>query len=249
MLSIIIGLLSGLICLIIYPIKLLPKVIYFPLVMKDSFRFLYKDPKLGSNIKFIGYLTIFCLGIISLPLFILGSISFGFVRGFYIGFKNIFELSSYLKNDSDYVEIWLLTSLSNLRKEPNPLPEGKRPFEIGVFKSLSTLISITIFSVIGGPAIALVISLQLPILFYRVIANLNWKKDWIVNSFLSTLLCSIVVIAPPLLLVGAVCYYFVLGGIRGFTKGIRSSFNLMLNDLHNIHIVFLKIRSKRRIAY
>jgi hypothetical protein len=244
-----------------YPLATLPLNRHLPGAFVNTYKAIHKVVSVGPNLKAVAYVTVPIAGVAIPPLLFAGSALFGFVRGAISAvwtdrddekkqgfFSRVFGSVS---EDLETVDKTLVEDLlPRLRDyQPDPLPEGEKPFDISPFRAVKGVLCGVVLTLLEAPALALITLLRVPGLFFSLLEAIFRGVDsfaTLVLALLMTFLAAgVLVLVPPVLALGTICFGVGAGCVRGYSDGVRSAVAGVFSDLGNWNKILSQIQSGR----
>ncbi|MHB2015918.1 MAG: hypothetical protein ACYCW6_03120, partial [Candidatus Xenobia bacterium] len=104
--------------------------------------------------------------------------------------------------------------------ETEPLPPGKKPYDIKVVEAGKGLAAGVVGAAVDGPAIGVITTARVPKGFYKAMKEI-WSKDNNIGPVLKS--CATILAVPAAVL--AVPFSFVGGAVYGFATGLHDGYS------------------------
>ncbi len=238
----VVGAVSGAIS---YPLGTLSLNRHLPGALVDTYRAVYKTNNVGPNLKAVAYVTIPVAGVVAPPLLFVSSALYGFVRSGLSG-ASIFERyeKSFFSRVFGVIKEDLKTADEKLIKDllphlhdyqPSPLAEDEKPFDISPFKAVKGILCGLTLTLLEGPSLSLITLLRTPRIAFSLLRTIFESVDdfatFVLSLLLTFLLFGILVLFPPVLMLGTMCFGLGAGCVRGYSEGIKSAAKGLFQDL------------------
>lgn len=233
------GLLGGIIGSVAYSFVAAPlELRHLPRAVVSAYRALYRENRIGPNLKTAVY-VISPLGIVIIPpLSITAGVIFGLLRGATSSSEHgIGGLGRDFKDDLAKIDGEVVKSLVSMYDyQPNPLPAGKKPFDISVFQTFKALVASIAAAVIGTPAMTAVAVLRLPRFYIRSVKSLfrECKDDRYFVVLAAVLMTAVIPLVPLLALLAAIFVNLARGGYHGYTEGVGKAAVKAVEDTREV---------------
>lgn len=201
-----------------------------PWALVNSYKALWRENRVGPRVKTVVSIVLPAVGLLVIPLGVVGSVLYGIGIGFWVGSwhglgaakdKAIKDLKWVKKNTAALTEF-----LSEFH--PEPLPEGKKPFDIKIWEGVAAFLAAAICCPIGSLGGGLVALRRVPS-FLRFAYDLLLKKgDGRILRISLFFLCfpASVIAVPFITLAGAI---FGIG--KGCQSGYKKGFIRAIRDV------------------
>lgn len=241
------GLLGAAVGLVTYPVPhTLRAIWYLPKGTVAAARALFRENRIGPNLKGLAYFASPVAIIAIPPLMFLASAVYGMAVIAKHGSDGFFtpELVKQFVDDHKEAQKIVKVMIPKLWDyRPDQLPEGKEPFDIRLFQALRGLIVGVATTLIGATLMLLVGILFSPKLLWRLLTE--FFRALFEQFFLAILLfvlgipaIALIICAAPF---AAVIACLAQGCRRGYQKGIAEGFGGMFSDVGNFADVLSKV--------
>jgi hypothetical protein len=213
-----------------------------PRVLYESYRALWRETRIGPNLKTIGSLVLPVAAGLTLTAELIVSLGYGYGIGFYKTLdKNLAAAIKRGKTDvKDFFEYITAEFISQLKSyTPKKLPAGKEPFDLKFLESGRALLALMITTPIGGVGSFLITLWNLaPIIkkLWQYIRDYGREEELpklalIVNCAIPIFALVWLGLAP----VGGAILALGEGAYRGYSIGIRASVKKTWSWLKKYH--------------
>lgn len=240
-----------------YPVGTLPLNRHLPKAVVDAYRTVYRTNVIGPNLKGVAYVTIPVAGAVVPPLLVTSSALYGFIRSAIAGafsdsektfFSRVFGT---VKDELQTVDQKLIEDLLPQLHDyqPQPLPEGKQPFDISPFRALKGVVCGVAFTLLEAPALFLITLLRVPKIVYSFMTHMFKEaqsfEEFVMLCLMLFLVTGALVLLPPVVMLGSICFGLGVTCARTYSKGIKHAMSRMFNDIKSWNKILVDVGNSK----